>query len=62
MRILLVEDEERLSNNIKNGLREQGFAVDQAFDGEEALYLAESEPYDLLILDLMLPKKNGVEV
>ena len=62
MRILLVEDEHRLSNVVKKGLVEEGFAVDQAFDGEEGLYLAESESYDLIILDLMLPKIDGIEV
>ncbi|KKU92252.1 MAG: Response regulator receiver domain protein (CheY-like) [Microgenomates group bacterium GW2011_GWA1_48_10] len=62
MRLLLVEDEKRLSGNIKKGLMEQGFAVDQAFDGEEGEYLAESEDYDLIILDIMLPKRGGVEV
>ncbi|OGK23468.1 DNA-binding response regulator [Candidatus Roizmanbacteria bacterium RIFCSPLOWO2_01_FULL_37_13] len=62
MRILIVEDERRLSNVVKKGLVEEGFAVDQAFDGEEGLYLAESESYDLIILDLMLPKIDGLEV
>lgn len=62
MRILLIEDEKRLSDSIKNGLVEQGYAVDQAFDGSEGLYLAESESYDLIILDRMLPVKDGVEV
>ncbi len=62
MRILVVEDERRLSNIIKKGLTEDGFAVDQAFDGEEGLYLAESEQYDLVILDLMLPKVDGITV
>src|SRR3989338_379983 len=62
MRILIVEDEHRLSNVVKKGLVEEGFAVDQAFDGEEGLYLAESESYDLIILDLMLPKIEGLEV
>jgi len=61
MRILIIEDEHRLSNVVKKGL-EEGFAVDQAFDGEEGLYLAESESYDLIILDLMLPKIDGIEV
>ena len=51
MRILLVEDEQRLSNVIKKGLIEDGFAVDAAYDGEEGQYLAESEEYDLIILD-----------
>lgn len=62
MRILIVEDERRLSNVVKKGLVEEGFAVDQAFDGEEGLYLAESESYDLIILDVMLPKIDGFNV
>lgn len=62
MRVLIVDDEQHLSNVVKKGLVEEGFAVDQAFDGEEGLYLAESESYDLIILDLMLPKIEGVEV
>lgn len=61
MRILIVEDERRLSNIIKNGFVEDGFAVDQAFDGEEGLYLAESEQYNLIVLDIMLPKMDGIE-
>lgn len=62
MRVLLVEDEHRLSNVIKKGLEEDGFAVDAVFDGEEGLFLAESEDYDLIILDVMLPKLDGIEV
>ena len=62
MRILLIEDEKRLSEIMKKGFREQGFAVDQAFEGDEGLYLAELESYDVIILDVMLPKKDGVEV
>lgn len=62
MRILVIEDEHRLSNVIKKGLLEDGFAVDQAFDGEEGQNLAEDEEYDLIVLDLMLPKINGIQV
>lgn len=62
MRILIVEDERRLSNIIKKGFIEDGFAVDQAFDGEEGQYLAEGEQYDLIVLDIMLPKKDGLEL
>lgn len=62
MRILLVEDEKRLSDAIKKGFAESGFAVDQAYDGEEGQYLAETEEYDLIILDLMLPKVDGLTV
>src|SRR3989344_5940849 len=62
MRILVIEDERRLANVIKKGLIEDGFAVDLAFDGEEGQFLAESEPYDLIILDLMLPKIDGLTI
>ena len=62
MRILIVEDERRLSNIIKKGFIEDGFAVDQAFDGEEGQYLAESEQYDLIVLDIMLPKVDGLQL
>ncbi|MFA5933190.1 MAG: response regulator transcription factor [Microgenomates group bacterium] len=62
MRILLIEDEKRLSNVIKTGFVELGFAVDQAFDGQEGLYLAESESYDVIILDITLPKLDGLNV
>lgn len=62
MRILLVEDEMRLSHFIKKGLVEQGFAVDEAHDGEEGLFLAKEETYDLVILDVMLPKLTGIEL
>ena len=62
MRILLIEDEKRLSHFIKKGLTENGFAVDQAFDGEEGLYLAQYESYDVIIMDVMLPKMNGIEM
>ncbi len=62
MRILIVEDERKLSENIRKGLVETGYAVDQAFDGDEGLYLAGSESYDVIILDLMLPKTDGIEV
>lgn len=60
MRILIIEDEQRLSNTIKKGLVEEGFAVDQAYDGEEGQYLAQSEDYDLVILDVMLPQIDGI--
>ena len=62
MRLLLVEDEKRLSHFIKKGLVEQGFAIDQAYDGEEGLYLAKEETYDLIILDVMLPRLSGIEL
>lgn len=62
MRILIVEDERRLNDIIKKGFIEDGFAVDAVYDGEEGQYLAESEDYDLIVLDLMLPKIDGIEV
>lgn len=62
MKILLVEDEELLSKAIAKGLKQLGFAVDQAFDGEEALYAYEVNAYDLIVLDLNLPVVDGVEV
>lgn len=62
MRILIVEDERRLSNIIKKGFVEDGFAVDQAYDGEEGQYLAEGEQYDLIVLDIMLPKMDGLQL
>lgn len=62
MRILLIEDERRLANVVKKGLMEEGFAVDLAFDGEEGKYLAENEQYDLIILDITLPKINGITI
>ena len=58
----MVEDEKHLSDVIKKGFLENGFAVDQAFDGEEGLYLAGSESYDVIILDVMLPKLDGIKV
>ncbi len=62
MRLLIVEDECILAEVLTRGLREQGYAIDIAYDGEKALQLAESEPYDLIVLDLMLPKLSGYEV
>ncbi|MHB8736014.1 MAG: response regulator [Terriglobales bacterium] len=62
MRILLVEDEHKVAQFIKKGLQQDHFAVDLASDGEEALYLADSGDYDLIILDLMLPKVSGFSV
>lgn len=62
MRLLLVEDEPRVARFIAKGTREQGYAVDIAADGEEALYKASILEYDLIILDVMIPLKNGFEV
>jgi DNA-binding response OmpR family regulator len=62
MRILVVDDDRRLCTVIKRGLLEEAYAVDLAYDGEEGEYLAEVNPYDLIILDIMLPNKDGIEV
>ncbi|MGA1790093.1 MAG: response regulator [bacterium] len=62
MRILLVEDELRIANFIERGLKEEHYAVDVAYNGEEALYMADLNPYDLIILDLMLPDRDGLSV
>ena len=62
MRILITEDEKDLADALARGLRQQGYAADIAYDGEEALVMAEVNDYDLIILDLNLPKVDGVEV
>jgi len=62
MRILLVEDNRRLSSSLKMSLSDDGYAVDAAYDGVEGQDLAEMTPYDLIILDIMLPRRDGLEV
>ncbi len=62
MRVLIVEDDKQLSDLIKRGLSEEGYAVDAAHDGEEGEYLANSIPYDMIVLDIILPKKDGTDV
>ncbi len=60
MRILLVEDDLKIASFVLKGLKEAGFAVDHAQDGEEGLYMALTEPYDTAIIDIMLPKLDGL--
>ena len=63
MRVLIVEDERRLAENVARSLRrDAGYAVDTAFDGEEGLSWLDTSPYDLIVLDLMLPKMDGLTV
>jgi two-component system OmpR family response regulator len=62
MRILLVEDDQKIASFIIKGLKAAGYAVDHAKDGEEGLHLALSEPYDTAIIDLMLPKRDGLSL
>lgn len=60
MRILVVEDEHKIANALKRGLEQESYAVDVCYSGDEGLDLAETEEYDLLILDLMLPEIDGI--
>jgi two-component system OmpR family response regulator len=62
MRILLVEDDKDISRQLKAALADAGYAVDHAPDGEEAQFLGDTEPYDAIVLDLGLPKVDGVSV
>jgi heavy metal response regulator len=62
LRILVIEDERRLAHYIKKGLEENHFSVDCAYDGEEGLFMAETNDYDLIVLDLILPKKLGMDM
>ena len=62
MRILVVEDERKVASFIKQGLEEEGYAVDAAADGEEGLVLALTRVHDLIILDIRLPKMDGLRV
>lgn len=62
MRILVVEDDKDLNRQLTRALSEAGYAVDAAMDGEEGFYLGETEPYDLVILDLGLPKIDGLSI
>ncbi len=60
MRILVVEDEKKISGFIQRGLKEEKYAVDVADDGEKGMYLADVNDYDLIVLDIMLPGKDGI--
>ena len=62
MRILVVEDDRDLNNQLAQALKESGYVVDTAFDGEEAHFLGDTEPYDAVILDIGLPQKDGLSV
>jgi DNA-binding response OmpR family regulator len=62
MRVLIVEDDRRLSSIIKRGLVEEGYAVDTVYDGDDGEYFAETTTYDLILLDIMLPQKDGFHV
>jgi len=62
MRILVIEDEKKITDFIKRGLKEEGYAADVAYDGEQGFFLAKTNTYDLILLDLMLPKMDGLSV
>jgi DNA-binding response OmpR family regulator len=62
MRVLVVEDEHKLNRTICQALREESYAVDAAYDGEEAEQLSEINDYDLIILDILLPRQDGLQV
>jgi DNA-binding response OmpR family regulator len=62
VQILVVEDEEKIANFLRRGLMEESYAVDVAYDGEDALYKFDINEYDLIILDLMIPKVDGLMV
>ena len=62
MRILIIEDDYHLNQALKKSLVEEGYATDSAYDGVEGEEYAESTPYDAIILDIMLPRKDGVAV
>ncbi|HKV57497.1 MAG TPA: response regulator transcription factor [Ktedonobacteraceae bacterium] len=62
MRILVIEDNHRLSSSLAANLTHEGYSVDAAYDGQEGQDLAELTPYDLIILDILLPEKDGLQV
>lgn len=62
MRILIVEDEHKIANSIKKGLEQESYAMDVAYDGKQGFDLAATEDYDVVILDLMLPKMDGMKI
>ncbi|MCK4939484.1 MAG: response regulator, partial [Rhodospirillaceae bacterium] len=62
MRVLVVEDEPDLQKQVKHALVEAGYSVDAASDGEEGGFLGDTEPYDAVVLDLGLPKVDGITV
>ncbi len=62
MRILIVEDEKKIADFMKRGLKEEGYSADIAFDGEQGEFLAATNQYDVIILDIMLPKVDGTKL
>ena len=60
MRLLVIEDDKDLNRQLVSALEQAGYAVDQAHDGEEGWFLGDTEPYDAVVLDIGLPKKDGL--
>ncbi len=62
MRVLLIEDDLKIASFILKGMKEAGFAIDHAVDGEDGFHMAVTEPYDAMVIDLMLPKLDGLKI
>ncbi|HEV8341364.1 MAG TPA: response regulator transcription factor [Candidatus Binatia bacterium] len=62
MRVLVVEDDQKIASFVVKGLKQAGFAVDHAADGEDGLHLSMTEPYDVAVIDIMLPKLDGLSL
>ena len=62
MKILVIEDEENIASFLQRGFEEDGYIIDLAYDGEDGEYLASTNQYDIILLDWMIPKKNGIEL
>lgn len=62
MKILIIEDEHKIANSIKQGFEQETWAADVAYDGEEGFDMASTEEYDVIVLDLMLPKMDGMDI
>ncbi|WP_121626227.1 response regulator [Poseidonibacter antarcticus] len=62
MKILIIEDDEKIINFLRKGLEEESYTVDSSLNGEEGIYLASVNIYDLILLDIMIPLKDGIEV
>ena len=62
MRVLIIEDEHKIANALKRVFQQEHYAVDVCYDGEEGLAMGTNQPYDIMIIDLGLPKKDGLEV
>ena len=62
MRVLVVEDDKKIASFVVNGLKQSGFAVDHCLDGEQGLVMARSAPYDVAVIDIMLPKRDGLSL